>query len=143
VPFLWADPGGETGTRIDRIGQTHDIGATILERARIEKAWGMQGLDLFGQRTRDAAFIQYAHQKDMDEIGVPPNIHSVRDSRFRLSVLQDVDWGELYDLETDPGEFRDLWNDPAARAERARLMEALVRAEIDHVDRTPMPTGRA
>ena len=48
VPFLWADPDGEAGVRSDRIGQTHDIGTTILERARIEPAYGMQGLDLLG-----------------------------------------------------------------------------------------------
>ncbi|MEM9435288.1 MAG: sulfatase-like hydrolase/transferase [Pseudomonadota bacterium] len=142
VPFLWADPEGETGVRTDRIGQTHDIGTTILERARIEQAWGMQGQDLFGP-ARESAFIQYAHQKEMDEIGVSPNILTVRDRRFRLSVLQDMGWGELYDLEGDPGEFRNLWDDPSYQSDKARLLEDLVRAQLAHIDRSPMPTGRA
>ncbi|MEN8840265.1 MAG: sulfatase-like hydrolase/transferase [Octadecabacter sp.] len=143
VPFIWADPQGSSGARSDDIGQTHDIGTTILEHARIESAWGMQGLDLFGATTRDAAFIQYAHQKGMDAIGVPPNIHTVRDSRFRLSVLQDMDWGELYDLDNDPGEFHNLWDEADFAGDKTRLLEALVRAELAHVDRSPMPTGRA
>lgn len=143
VPFLWADPEGEKGTRTTRIVQTHDIGTTILERARIEPAFGMQGLDLFGNAERNAAFVQYAHQKAMDEIGVPPNIHTIRDARFRLSVLQDIDWGELYDLEVDPGEFRNLWDAAEFQGEKTRLMEALIRAELAHVDRPPMSTGRA
>jgi arylsulfatase A-like enzyme len=48
VPFIWADPQGPSGTRSDQFGQTHDIGATILERARVEPAYGMTGRDLFG-----------------------------------------------------------------------------------------------
>ncbi|WP_375267343.1 sulfatase [Planktotalea sp.] len=143
VPFIWADPDGDKGRRSDRIGQTHDIGTTILERARIEPAWGMQGQDLFSDIERQAAFIQYAHQKGMDEIGVPPNIHTIRDKHFRLSVLQDMSWGELYDLLEDPGEFRNLWDDPNARPEKTRLLELLVRAQLTHADTAPMPTGRA
>lgn len=143
VPFLWADPEDVSGQRTASIGQTHDIGATILERAKVECAWGMQGQNLLGQQERDVAFIQYAHQKEMDEIGVPPNIHTVRDERYRLSVLQDMKWGELYDIDSDPGEFRNLWDDPNLAPEKSRLMERLVRAELAHVDRSPMPTGRA
>jgi arylsulfatase A-like enzyme len=143
VPFIWSDPKQPGGLRSNALGQTHDIGTSILERAHIESAWGMQGRDLFGEDQRSAAFIQYAHQKDMDQIGLPPNIHSVRDDQFRLSVLQDMEWGELYDLSSDPGEFTNLWDDPAYAAEKARLMEQLIRAELAHVDRSPMPTGRA
>lgn len=143
VPFLWADPQGDSGTRTTCIGQTHDIGTTILERARIEPAYGMQGLDLLGAATRDAAFVQYAHQNAMDDIGVPPHIHTIRDGRYRLSVLQDMEWGELYDLEADPGEFHNLWDAAELQAEKIRLMETLIRAELAHVDRSPMPTGRA
>ncbi|EEX13290.1 arylsulfatase A [Citreicella sp. SE45] len=43
VPFIWADPASDRRGRCDRIGQTLDIGATILERARLEQAWGCRG----------------------------------------------------------------------------------------------------
>ncbi|MEM6824935.1 MAG: sulfatase-like hydrolase/transferase [Pseudomonadota bacterium] len=143
VPFIWADPEREHGPRSDTIGQTHDIGTTILDRSSVETAWGMQGLDLFGPESRKGAFIQYAHQRPMDALNIAPHVHSFRDRRYRLSLFEGVDWGELYDLETDPGELKNLWDDPCASAEKARLLEALVRAELAHVDQTPWPTGRA
>ena len=63
--------------------------------------------------------------------------------RWRLSVFDGVEWGELYDLASDPGEFVNLWDEPSARDAKARLIERLLREEIAHIDRVPMPTGRA
>ncbi|MEL6532874.1 MAG: sulfatase-like hydrolase/transferase [Pseudomonadota bacterium] len=143
VPFIWADPDGETGQRRDDIGQTHDIGTSILARAELAPPHGMQGRDLFSDPPRDAAFIQYAHQKPMDGIGHSPIVHTLRDARYRLSVHDAMDWGELYDLQEDPGEFRNLWSDAGHAPVKAQLLEALVRAEIAHTDRVPLPTGRA
>ncbi|MEM9231642.1 MAG: sulfatase-like hydrolase/transferase [Pseudomonadota bacterium] len=143
VPFIWADPQANGGERTDSIGQTQDIGTTILERATIEAPWGMQGQDLINGSDRSAAFIQYAHQKPMDGLAVRPHVHSVRDARYRLSVFQGMDWGELYDLDADPGEFNNLWGDAGATPVKLRLLEQLAQAEMAHVDQTPMPTGRA
>ncbi|MEM6384575.1 MAG: sulfatase/phosphatase domain-containing protein, partial [Pseudomonadota bacterium] len=92
---------------------------------------------------RRAAFIQYAHQKPMDGIAIRPHVHTVRDGRYRMSVFEGIDWGELYDLEGDPGEFDNLWDDPGMVAVKAQLMEQLARSEMAHVDQAPMPTGRA
>jgi hypothetical protein len=60
-----------------------------------------------------------------------------------MSLFDGVQWGELYDLQNDPGEFANLWDDAAHRETRNRLMEQLLRIEIAHIDRVPMPTGRA
>ncbi|WP_419907252.1 sulfatase [Hoeflea sp.] len=143
VPFIWSDPEVTQKARTDRIGQTHDIGVSILERARVEPAFGMQGLDLFGGGARDAAFIQYAHQQEMDGLALAPIIHSIRDNRYRLSVVHGLDWGEVYDLDDDPGEFRNLWHEPSQSETKSRLLEQLVRAEMAHVDLSPMPLSRA
>ncbi|WNL39061.1 sulfatase-like hydrolase/transferase [Halomonas sp. PAMB 3264] len=144
VPFIWADPEGERGVRSERLGQTLDIGATILERARIEPAWGMQGRDLTDASTApDSLLIQYAHQAPMNGLGVCPNIHSLRDKRYRLSVFQGLEWGELYDLESDPGEFHNLWSAPEASALKTRLLEKLLQTELAHSETVPAPVARA
>jgi len=149
VPFVWAEPEGDAPARTDAIGSTIDIAATILDRARIEPFVGMQGRSLLpvlagdDDAGRDAAFVQYDHQRPHPGLGAPPRVHSIIERDWRLSVHDGAGWGELYDLANDPGEFVNLWDDPAAAPEKNRLMEKLARAEIAHVDRSPLPTALA
>jgi len=49
--------------------------------------------------------------------------------------------GELYDLESDPNKFENLWDWPAHADQRPALIQALARADISHVDHMPFPTG--
>jgi arylsulfatase A-like enzyme len=47
----------------------------------------------------------------------------IRDDRYKLVVYHGHDVGELFDLETDPWEFENLWDDPAYGEVRFRLMK--------------------
>lgn len=142
VPFLWSDPEDPVSARTDAMGQTHDIGPTILDRARVAPAIGMQGISLLDQN-RKVALIQYEHQKTNPGIGQGPRVHSLRYENWRLSLIAGVDWGELYDLAADPGEFTNLWYSADHAAIRAELIERLARAEIDAIDRAPFPVSQA
>ena len=61
----------------------------------------------------------------------------------RLTVYDGQPWGELCDLQADPLELRNLWNDPGASAVRAECMEALARAMLDATDQSPCPGAPA
>jgi len=151
VPFVWSDPNtpASKAARTGAIGSTIDISATILDRAGVAPYAGIQGHSLLpviaGDETkgRAAAFVQYDHQRVNEALGGVPRVHTMVDKRWRLSIFDGVEWGELYDLETDPGELQNLWDDPAHAAIKAGLLEKMLRIEIAHVDRVPMPTGRA
>ena len=149
VPFLWADPAGEgAGHRHGGPASTIDIPATILDRAGLAPYAGMQGRSLLpairdGAPVRDATLIQYDHQRPHPALNRPPRVHTLVDGRWRLSLFEGTDQGELYDLDTDPDEFVNLWNDPAHALCRAGLVERLAREEIANVDRVPLPTGLA
>ena len=148
VPFIWSDPQVRTpARRTNALASTIDIPATVLDHARIEPFSGMQGRSvipaLAGGKGRDCVFIQYDHQVSNAASGVPPRVHTLIDGRYRLSLFDGTQWGELYDLVDDPGEFENLWSEPAHAATRARLVEQLVFAQIEHIDRVPLPTRRA
>ena len=63
--------------------------------------------------------------------------------RWRMSIREDADWGELFDLENDPLEIANRWDDPSAREARADLFERMARRMMALQDRSPFPTGRA
>jgi arylsulfatase A-like enzyme len=149
VPLIWSDPqASDYPARTSALASTLDISATVLDRARIEPFSGIQARSLMpalhgATAPRDSVFIQYDHQHPSPGTDVPPRVHTLIDGRYRLSVFHGTGWGELYDLEDDPGEFDNLWDDPAHASTRARMAERLLLAEIEHVDRVPLPTRRA
>ena len=145
VPFIWADPKGESGARSSDLAQTLDIGSTILEHARIEEAIGMQGqvMAVAGGAGRDAAHIQYETQRPQEAFGSRPRVHTIIHGQWRLSMYLGKCQNELFDLKNDPGEMTNLW-DSADHAEvRAMLIEKLAEMEIAVANRVPLPTAMA
>lgn len=143
VPFIWADPKGPSGKRSSELAQTHDIGSTILEHARIESAIGMQGqvMSVAGGEAREAVHIQYENQRTQEAFGVRPRVHTIVHKQWRLSIYLGKCQNELFDLENDPGEMRNLWNSPDHAVVRADLVERLAHLEIAVANRVPLPTA--
>jgi arylsulfatase A-like enzyme len=149
VPFIWSDPAAPAAAQTDAIGSTIDIAATILDRARIAPYAGMQGKSLLasmgpgGKPVRDCALVQYEQQMSDKDTDHMPRWRTIVDARYRMTVMSDFGFGELYDLQNDPGEFDNLWDRPEHAALKARLLERLLQLEIEHTDTVPYPTGRA
>ena len=143
VPFIWADPKGPDGVRSSELAQTHDIGSTILEHARIEGAIGMQGqvMSVAGGAGRDAAHIQYETQRTQEAFGERPRVHTIIHRQWRMSMYVGKCQNELFDLENDPGEMMNLWDSERHRTIKAKLIEKLANLEIEVADRVPLPTA--
>ena len=139
VPPLWSDP--LKGAAVsDGLGSTIDIAASILIRAGIQPNNGIQGRDLFDTSNEpDSALIE----TDNPFPGGPPmpRTRTLVARDWRLTVHQDVSWGELYDLRTDPDEMTNLWDSQSHREIRAELTEKLLRRMIEFQENSPLQTG--
>lgn len=144
VPFLWYDPMRlGSGSTMDDLASSIDISATILERAGIQPFNGLQGRDLLGSSPAEAIIVEEDSQRTMTGFNKPQRVRTVVTERYRMSLRQGEDWGELYDLKTDPNEIENLFDDAGAADVKAELTETMLRRMIELQDRAPLPAYRA
>jgi hypothetical protein len=60
-----------------------------------------------------------------------------------MSLREGEDWDELYDLQDDPDEVVNRYDDPRHREIRQLLGESMLRRMIALQDRAPLPAYRA
>jgi|SRR5690606_31731053 len=109
-----------------------DIGPTILELAGIKAPRDMQGKS-FVHTLRDPKKPHrknvYYHYYENGEHAVSPHF-GVRDERYKLiRFYKRVEQWELYDLQADPNEIHNVYDDPAKR-KVVRAMKKKLRREI-------------
>ena len=142
VPFIWAEPGAEAG-RTQALGSAVDISSTVLARAGLAGYTGMQGRDLFKGAGRDGVLVEDDGNRVSLGFEAPPRVRTLVTDRYRMSLYQDAEWGELYDLEADPGEIENLWDDPDHTGVRHRLQFQMAQQLMAACDRSPWPDSLA
>jgi arylsulfatase A-like enzyme len=142
VPLIIRWPGKyKAGLRSDALVEMVDLAPTLLEAAGIPIGSGLQGRSLTpvlsgkASRHRDSVYSEHFDSSFLYD--PPPMAASVRTEQYKLSYYQNLNTGELYDLQKDPGEVHNLWTSPGAKDIRAAMMEKLMARMIDTVD--PLP----
>jgi arylsulfatase A-like enzyme/Tfp pilus assembly protein PilF len=123
VPLLISIPGRE-GARIDRFVSLADITPTVLEALEIEIEHAIDGQSLFGP-VNDDRIIYMETLAGRLERGWN-DLRAIVMDRHKLILGSP---SELYDLEEDPGETRDL---SMMEPDRAAAMEDTLRTFIAH-----------
>lgn len=150
VPFIWADPERPRAKeRCDALCGTLDIARTILARAGLAPYNGIQGRDIGplirgeADEIRDGMIIEQDAQRPNFHFKDPIKARTYITRRWRLSRYRGSDFAELYDLENDPHEMRNLWNDPEHQGVKGELLGAMVMQMIENQETSPLPTAFA
>ncbi len=139
IPMLARWPGRiPAGRRVAALQSQVDFAPTFLAAAGLPAPGLMQGVDQGavwrGERpaARANLIVENRHQ--------PTALHlrTYVDERYKMTIYRDRPCGELFDLRDDPGERRNLWDDPAAAALKCEVLHRFLNAELQR-EPTRMP----
>lgn len=140
VPFIASWPGHiPPGTSSSSIQSLVDLAPTFLSIAGTPIPATMTGVDQSETwkgsmyPARNHAIAENRHQ--------PTTIHvkTYIDQRYKLTTYYQQTYGELFDLEADPGELNNLWDDPNSQGLKAELTLKLLHGEMG---KEPLPMPR-
>ncbi|MCZ7648428.1 MAG: sulfatase-like hydrolase/transferase [Planctomycetota bacterium] len=138
IPMLLAGPGVARGKSSSARVGLHELGPTLLELAHDKPLPEAPDRRSFAPVLRDPA----RHERDFEQ-GYAEYFGGrmiltqrvVWDGKWKL-VFNGFDFDELYDLEADPYELRNLAEDPAHRETLKRMFKLMWRKVRDTGDRT-------
>ena len=149
VPLIISGPGMlNNGARSDALVELVDLTPTLLAASDTEPHPGIQGQSLLPMLTGEKALD--THREDVyceyyNAMGWhrEPTAHAtmVRSRRHKIVAAHGTGGGELYDLDADPRETKNLWDSPEHTAIRLEMQERLIDRMAWTVD--PLPARQA
>jgi len=139
IPMIVRYPGHLPQGQVSEALQSQvDFAPTFLNAAGIPVPGSMQGISQAevwsGKQAhaREHVIVENRHN--------PTTVHlrTYIDRRYKITVYRDKDYGELFDLQEDPQERCNLWDDPQSQALKGELLLRFVQAEIQR-EPTRMP----
>lgn len=134
VPLIASMPGEiREGATSDALVELVDLAPTLLDAAGVEREPGMQGESLWPMLTgeadlddhRDAVYAECYNAPGAHWDETRQYATMIRTDRYKLVKLHGEDTGELYDLEADPTETNNRWDDPEYADRKTQLLSAL------------------
>jgi arylsulfatase A-like enzyme len=129
IPLIVWSPGRyPAGKVVDSLCQQMDLGPTILELAEVDVPPTMEAISLADAFTddnwagRDYVFAEQAKDGILTHAEF---MTMVRSSSHKLVHFLDEPYGQLFDLDTDPQEVRNLWDAPEYATTKRQMLDEL------------------
>jgi arylsulfatase A-like enzyme len=147
VPLIFSWPGHiKQGLKSDALVELVDIVPTLLEMTGHAVPKEMQGkslLPILKGKTDPGFHRQFVRSVYYEVLSGPESYATmIRTRRYKIVNYNGHDLGELFDLEKDPNEFNNLWDDPAHADIRFELMKKSFDALALAVDTGSPRVGR-
>lgn len=140
LPFLARWPGRLPEGAVNQSLQSLvDLAPTFLSAAGLPVPGRMQGVNQLPVWEGDTSAARDWVICENHSQPTRLNLRTFVTDRYKLTVYQGESCGELFDLQDDPGEQRNLWADRSAQGLKAELMARFLDAELW---REPMPMPR-
>ena len=143
IPLIISWPGTyQKGVKAAGLVEQVDLAPTILEAAGMDVPYPMQGKSLHAMLKGDAPADRHKPFviSEYNSISPPPFIKPKQshgfmyfDGRYKVILYEDFPRGEIYDLEEDPNEGNDLWDDKAFAELKTTLLFETAKAQMKAV----------
>lgn len=133
APLIFAGPGIPKAARRDAFAYLLDILPTLGVLANLPGPDGSEGKSLAGvitgtePRVRDEIFLGYTQTQ-----------RSIRDERWKLMRFPQINVSQLFDLQADPHETKNLAELPESKERVAAMMAKLAKAQTTWGDTLPL-----
>ncbi|MGL4852944.1 MAG: sulfatase family protein [Phocaeicola sp.] len=129
TPFLIRAPKGLKGQSTKAMIQNIDFAPTILDMAGLAIPEDIQGESfrqvVTGEKEKAKEAVYYHYYEFPDPHAVKKH-YGIRTERYKLiHFYDDIDTWELYDLQTDPQEMKNLINEPSQQERIGELKDQL------------------
>ena len=151
VPLIIYDPALHGGKVIEELVESVDLMPTLLESLDVPPPAGVQGksfrpllMNKSGAQGKETIWVD---DRDSPEL-LDAHTNAFGLESFRVMALRNKDWklihypgspwGELYNLNNDPGEFENLWAEPQYRNIKNEMQAQLLDRVIEGNDPLPV-----
>ena len=132
VPTIVRYPGAvPAGRRCSALQSLQDLAPTVLSLCDIEVPKQMTGVDQSdvwlgaSDEARDYVIVENNHE--------PGSLYcqTYVNQRYKLTMYRDESYGELFDLQEDPAELHNRWDDPDYRGLKTDLLLELLSGKME------------